>query len=67
MEEYLSYWRGERDGRCLYLKDWHFFNIGSNKARDFYQVPEYFQCDWLNEYLEHQISSGKADARCGHV
>lgn len=32
----------------LYLKDWHFFN--DTKAYDYYQVPVYFESDFLNEY-----------------
>lgn len=54
-EDYLKYWREFEEKsyvnkkELLYLKDWHLRNKFASDL--FYQVPEYFQSDWLNEYL----------------
>jgi len=51
-KEFLQYWKAfpDENQRLLYLKDWHF-------QREFpgyraYEVPEYFQSDWLNEWYD---------------
>ena len=61
MRSYLDYWETYKrpvinegcwatmeHGNCLYLKDWH-MQLSSSKA-EFYEVPQYFSSDWLNEY-----------------
>ena len=66
MKDYLSYWRGNREGRCLYLKDWHFFKIaGNDLAGQHYQVPNHFKEDWLNEFLVSK--EGESDYRFVYV
>ncbi|KAF5273633.1 hypothetical protein FQR65_LT04632 [Abscondita terminalis] len=49
-KEYLKYWKSYTESEeVMYLKDWHLKN---GKPQDnFYRVPMYFSCDWLNEYL----------------
>lgn len=54
-EKYLEYWMNyinknyTKEMPVLYLKDWHLKNELQND--NFYEVPEYFASDWLNEYL----------------
>lgn len=54
LHKYLTWWadfiqaNNPNEDELLYLKDWH---LQQEDADDFYQVPEYFQSDWLNEYL----------------
>ena len=49
--EFGDWWqmhKAGKDGRLLYLKDWHFVNeFPHYKA---YETPHYFQEDWLNEF-----------------
>lgn len=60
--EFLDYWEVEiktqRTAKRLYLKDWHLRNQLPNYS--FYQTPNYFGSDWLNEYL---LANGKDDYR----
>ncbi|KAJ6222421.1 hypothetical protein RDWZM_000966 [Blomia tropicalis] len=48
---YINYWKKFSNNEVkeiLYLKDWHFFQ---DTGDDFvYEVPEYFESDYLNEY-----------------
>lgn len=48
-EDYLKYWQDTEKKELLYLKDWHLKN--QFPSDNFYEVPTYFQSDWLNEYL----------------
>lgn len=56
IREYIEYWekiiKNNYDYNeqlpILYLKDWHFFN--DTKDYHMYQVPKYFESDFLNEY-----------------
>ena len=50
LQEYLGYWMSDRS-ELLYLKDWHFTKDHPG-GQDFYQVPDYFKSDWLNEYWQ---------------
>jgi len=50
LQEYADYWKSERS-ELLYLKDWHFTKDHAG-GQDFYQVPDYFKSDWLNEYWQ---------------
>ena len=50
LQEYLDYWMSDRS-ELLYLKDWHFTEDHPG-GQDFYQVPDYFKSDWLNEYWQ---------------
>ena len=50
LQEYLDYWMSDRS-ELLYLKDWHFTKDHPG-GQDFYQVPDYFKSDWLNEYWQ---------------
>ena len=52
LQEYLGYWKSDRS-ELLYLKDWHFTKDHPG-GQDFYQVPDYFKSDWLNEYWQDQ-------------
>jgi JmjC domain, hydroxylase len=59
LHEFLEYW----DQPCapdalIYLKDWHLRK--EEPDYEFYQVPEYFASDWLNEFL---IDTGSDDYR----
>lgn len=60
--EFLDYWevdiKTQRAAERLYLKDWHLRN--EMPDYQFYQTPNYFGSDWLNEYL---LASGKDDYR----
>ncbi|KAL7294061.1 hypothetical protein TKK_0012099 [Trichogramma kaykai] len=55
IKEYINYWIDYQ--KCnysnqmplLYLKDWHCVNSNTNIY--FYEVPQYFASDWLNEYF----------------
>ncbi|XP_044750325.1 2-oxoglutarate and iron-dependent oxygenase JMJD4 [Coccinella septempunctata] len=63
-KEYVDYWKeysaaeDKKGMELLYLKDWHLKN--EYKDDDFYEVPQYFSSDWLNEYL---IANSKDDYR----
>ncbi|KAK4879217.1 hypothetical protein RN001_007363 [Aquatica leii] len=52
-KEYVEYWKNYKECAeslpVLYLKDWHLKN--QMPKDNFYEVPLYFACDWLNEYL----------------
>lgn len=53
--DFLDYWASQMtskamcDNKLWYLKDWHLKKV--QPSYDFYDVPEYFRSDWLNEYL----------------
>ena len=49
LKEYVKYWKSSRS-ELLYLKDWHLTK--DHPGLDFYQVPDYFKSDWLNEYWQ---------------
>lgn len=49
-KDYANYWRHrDKNADLLYLKDFHFKHEFPHV--DFYNVPQYFASDWLNEYL----------------
>ncbi|CAH8465322.1 unnamed protein product [Heterobilharzia americana] len=53
VDEFLSYWNNRiegKDDRILYLKDWHYFKY--NSENNWFNLPEYFSSDWLNEFWE---------------
>lgn len=56
--EYVDYWNGDRVAGNLYLKDFHLKQEFPDL--DFYNVPQYFASDWLNEFL---IEKGRDDYR----
>ncbi|CAK1602930.1 unnamed protein product [Parnassius mnemosyne] len=50
VKDFMSYLRNSRKENLLYLKDWH---LRKNKPNHkFYDVPEIFASDWLNEFAE---------------
>ena len=55
IKDFKSIWLEDVNG-SRYLKDWHLYK--EYKKQDkldkdmFYQVPVYFQSDWLNEYYD---------------
>jgi len=49
MSAFLDYWMNRGD-KILYLKDWHCQREFNHV--DIYNVPEFFQSDWLNEYWD---------------
>lgn len=65
--KYITYWQELIDSghdfkggkRCLYLKDWHFVN--AFPEYNAYQVPEYFESDWLNEFWSTRTDINKKD------
>lgn len=67
LHKYLDWWKEfvvsnhnpEIAGELLYLKDWHLQKEMEDDCT-FYTVPEYFQSDWLNEYL---VAKKKDDYR----
>lgn len=66
LHKYLDWWKEfiESDytldnGDLLYLKDWHLQQEEGND-QPFYEVPQYFQSDWLNEFL---VDTKKDDFR----
>lgn len=59
--DYIKFWKSERVSPptgLFYLKDFHLKQ--EFPEIDFYNVPEFFASDWLNEYL---IDRGKGDYR----
>ena len=49
VHEYIEYLQNTTtDNRKLYLKDWHLRR--SRPDDKFYEVPQYFILDWLNEF-----------------
>lgn len=56
--DYVQYWKDRRSEDILYLKDFHMKQ--EFPELDFYNVPQYFSSDWLNEYL---IDNSKDDYR----
>lgn len=56
--DFLDYWNGDRAAGIFYLKDFHLKQEFPHL--DFYNVPQYFASDWLNEFL---IEKGKDDYR----
>lgn len=58
-KDYANYWRHrDKNADLLYLKDFHLKHEFPHV--DFYNVPEYFASDWLNEYL---LDKGREDYR----
>ncbi|XP_037033021.1 2-oxoglutarate and iron-dependent oxygenase JMJD4 homolog [Bradysia coprophila] len=51
LHDFLDYWSTEPncDNKLWYLKDWHLRK--GQPSYDFYNIPQYFASDWLNEYL----------------
>lgn len=54
---FVKYWKEVINSKydyssqpCWYLKDWHFFLDVSLTDPPVYQVPQYFQDDWLNQH-----------------
>lgn len=48
VKDYMNYLKSKSREKLLYLKDWHLRRL---KLDDyFYEVPEIFASDWLNEY-----------------
>ncbi|XP_055541078.1 2-oxoglutarate and iron-dependent oxygenase JMJD4 homolog isoform X2 [Wyeomyia smithii] len=50
--DFLNYWEGtdtSGQGSKLYLKDWHLREM--LPEYQFYETPQFFASDWLNEYL----------------
>nr|XP_026488562.1 jmjC domain-containing protein 4 homolog [Vanessa tameamea] len=48
VKNYMSYLRSKSSEKLLYLKDWHLRRLTLDNY--FYEVPEVFASDWLNEY-----------------
>lgn len=48
VHQYIEYLQSTTDSRILYLKDWHLQR--SRPDDKFYEVPQYFILDWLNEF-----------------
>lgn len=52
--DFLDYWESAMitgtisDDKLWYLKDWHLKKL--YPLYDFYEIPQYFGSDWLNEY-----------------
>lgn len=65
--EYIDYWKEVVDKKydykdsipVLYLKDWHLFQEDDTNC-ELYDVPEYFESDYLNEYC---LTNGLTDYR----
>ncbi len=54
LSDYLAYWRSDakREASALYyLRDWHLARQWPSR-RPFYETPDWFCSDWLNEYCE---------------
>ncbi|RWS11110.1 jmjC domain-containing protein 4-like isoform X4 [Dinothrombium tinctorium] len=56
LDEYLDYFATIKNSsfnntKCLYLKNWHF--VKQFPHYNTYEVPIYFQSDYLNEYWSH--------------
>ncbi|CAH2104299.1 unnamed protein product [Euphydryas editha] len=53
VKDYMSYLRSKSREKLLYMKDWHLRRSALDDY--FYEVPEIFASDWLNEYaIDHQ-------------
>nr|XP_021191267.2 2-oxoglutarate and iron-dependent oxygenase JMJD4 [Helicoverpa armigera] len=50
IQQYIEYLKNPADCRLLYLKDWHLRR--SRPEDNFYEVPQYFILDWLNEFAK---------------
>lgn len=48
VKDYMTYLKSEKKDKLLYLKDWHLKKLLPND--NFYEVPQIFASDWLNEY-----------------
>lgn len=46
--DYMNYLKNKNKDKLLYLKDWHLKRIVPDY--NFYEVPEFFASDWLNEF-----------------
>lgn len=61
--DYANYWRDrEKNVDLLYLKDFHLKYEFPHV--DFYNVPQYFGSDWLNEFL---LDKGREDYRFVYI
>ncbi|XP_027198348.2 2-oxoglutarate and iron-dependent oxygenase JMJD4-like [Dermatophagoides pteronyssinus] len=60
-DEYVRYWKKfieNESMEILYLKDWHL--VQDSVDDNFYEIPEYFESDYLNEYCrDKQITDFK--------
>jgi hypothetical protein len=62
-DDYVKYWKSKRsETEVLYLKDFHL--KAEFPELNFYDVPNYFASDWLNEYL---IDTQKDDYRFVYI
>ncbi|XP_050670301.1 2-oxoglutarate and iron-dependent oxygenase JMJD4 homolog isoform X2 [Leptidea sinapis] len=54
IKDYMEYLQSSNEENILYLKDWHLkANLKALKRScSFYEVPNVFASDWLNEYAE---------------
>lgn len=59
-EKYIASNHSLNSEDLLYLKDWHLQQEEGEGGAGFYDVPKYFESDWLNEYL---IETKKQDYR----
>ena len=59
--KFCEYWKSRKD-KVLYLKDWHCQKVSSG----IYEVPQYFQSDWLNEYWDYK-DGGEDDYRFVYI
>jgi hypothetical protein len=61
--DYANYWRNrDTNVDLLYLKDFHLKHELPHV--DFYNVPQYFASDWLNEYM---LDNGSEDYRFVYI
>lgn len=56
--DFVNYWKNRNQKHILYLKNWHLQN--ELPSYEFYNVPEFFGSDWLNEYM---LDTNKDDYR----
>lgn len=61
-KDYADYWRLDDKRELLYLKDFHLKQ--QLPEIDFYNVPDFFASDWLNECL---IDKGSDDYRFVYI
>lgn len=57
----LKQYHYSQELKCLYLKDWHFMK--QYPAYEAYEIPVYFESDWLNEFREKRNDSDEDDYR----
>ncbi|KAI8369589.1 uncharacterized protein BYT42DRAFT_585019 [Radiomyces spectabilis] len=63
--EFADLW--EKDSGRYYLKDWHFVHDMNEKEAPFYEVPDIFADDWLNEYWLQKTDGEKDDYRFSYM